>query len=168
MDRKLVSARIFNATAGVGVKAEKTERWSLMSMKQPTSTRESVAIRQGRHQSEARRIARAAYPHPGCCVCDNRYVELAHLDHDPLNNDPDNLAWLCPTDHHRYDRGLIPLDGLKMFRAHQQRVKGKQTTLYMKDAGIKAAATRAAHGIGREIALKAVKRRRDNQRKPVK
>jgi hypothetical protein len=115
-----------------------------------------------RNQSEARRIAKAAYPHPGCCVCDNQHVVLAHLDHDPANNAPDNLAWLCPTDHHRFDRGLIPLDGLKSFRAHQQHVRGKQTTLYMKDAGVRAAATRAAKGIGREAALKAVATRKAN------
>ncbi|MBR1141680.1 hypothetical protein [Bradyrhizobium sp. AUGA SZCCT0431] len=126
-----------------------------MTNQKPTALR--------RNQSDARRIARAAYPHPGCCICDNQHVELAHLDHDPLNNDPDNLAWLCPTDHHRFDRGLIPLDGLKSFRAHQQRVKGKKTTLYMKDAGSKAAASRAALGIGSEIARKAHATRKRNK-----
>jgi hypothetical protein len=107
-------------------------------------------------------VARAAYPYPGCCICDNRHVELAHLDHDGSNNDSDNLAWLCPTDHHRFDRGLIPLKGLKIFRAHQQRIKGKRTTLYMKDAGIKAAATRAARGIGRATALTVIVEREPN------
>jgi hypothetical protein len=120
-----------------------------------------------RNQGEARRIARAAYPYPGCCICGNQCVELAHLDHDSSNNDPDNLAWLCPTDHFRFDRGLIPLDGLKRFRSHQQRIKGKQTTLFMKDAGIKAAATRAALGIGRQIALKANATRKRNKHTPL-
>ena len=124
------------------------------------------AIKSKRNQADARRIARAAYPHPGCCICDNHHVELAHLDHNSSNNDPDNLAWLCPTDHHRYDRGLIPLDGLKIFRAHQQRVRGKKSALYMKDAGAKAAATRAARGTGRQIALKAVITRQRNKAHP--
>ena len=126
---------------------------------------ESQTAKQNRNQSEARRIARAAYPYPGCCICDNRHVVLAHLDHNASNNDPDNLAWLCPTDHHRYDRGLIPLEGLKLLREHQQRVQGKQTTLYMKDAGAKAAATRAAKGIASESARKAVATRRARQPK---
>jgi hypothetical protein len=104
-------------------------------------------------------------PIPDAAFAAINVLELAHLDHDSSNNDPDNLAWLCPTDHFRFDRGLIPLDGLKRFRAHQQRIKGKQTTLFMKDAGIKAAATRAALGIGRENALKAVATRRANQKK---
>jgi hypothetical protein len=52
-----------------------------------------------------------------------------------------------------------------MLREHQQRVQGRQTTLYMKDAGANAAATRAAKGIGSESARKAVATRRARQPK---
>ena len=87
----------------------------VMSIKQPRTTQEPATIIQRRSQGEARRTARTAYPYPGCCICDNRHVELAHLDHNPSNNDPDNLAWLCPTDHFRFDRGLIPSTALNSF-----------------------------------------------------
>ncbi|MCK1498655.1 HNH endonuclease [Bradyrhizobium sp. 188] len=119
-----------------------------------------------RNQSEARRIAKLAYPYPGCCLCGQTVgEELAHLDHEASNNDPDNLAWLCNHHHWMYDVGLFSLAALKLQRAHWQQVKGKRTNAYMKDAGKKAAATRAANAAARirsEAARKAVATRRAN------
>jgi HNH endonuclease len=114
-----------------------------------------------RNQTEARRIARNAYPYPGCCLCGQSIgVELAHLDHNSENNDPDNLAWLCRHHHWMFDVGLFAIEAVKLQRAYWQAAKGTRTNAYMKDAGRKAAATRAKKGIGRELALKAVATRR--------
>jgi hypothetical protein len=55
-----------------------------------------------------------------------------------------------------FDIGLFNVKALKLQRTYWQQVKGKQNNAYMKDAGRKAAATRARKGIGREAALKAV------------
>ena len=45
-----------------------------------------------------------------CCICfglnrDNRIKQgqLAHLDHEPTNNDIENLAFLCFDHHDQYD-----------------------------------------------------------------
>lgn len=114
-----------------------------------------------RDQGNARRIAKLAYPHPGCCLCGQTVgIELAHLDYNPTNDDADNLAWLCRHHHWMFDIGLFSLKALKLQRAFWQATKGKRTNAYMKDAGSKAAQTRAEKGIGREIALKAVATRR--------
>jgi hypothetical protein len=61
--------------------------------------------------------------------------------------------------------GLLK-NAVKLQRAHWESVKGKPTNAYMKDAGRKAAATRAAKGIGRDNALKAVATRRANGPQP--
>ena len=87
-------------------------------------------------------------------------MELAHLDHRSTNNDADNLAWLCRHHHRTYDVGLFSIEALKLQRSFWQAARGKQTNTYMKDAGKKAAATRAKKRIGREIAFKAVATRR--------
>ena len=52
-----------------------------------------------RNSAEATHIAMRHWP--CCCViCGRRSpLQLAHLDHDPGNNDPDNLAWLCLNHH---------------------------------------------------------------------
>ena len=114
-----------------------------------------------RHQINARRVATLSYPYPGCCLCGQTVgLELAHLDHNSTNDDPDNLAWLCRHHHWMYDIGLFSLEALKLQRGFWQTAKGKRTNAYMKDAGRKAAQTRAAKGIGREIALKAHATRR--------
>lgn len=34
-----------------------------------------------------------------CCVCQIPFVVLHHIDENPSNNDPDNLAPLCPNCH---------------------------------------------------------------------
>jgi hypothetical protein len=82
------------------------------------------------------------------------------LDHNSANNHPDNLALLCRHHHWMFDVGLFSIEALKLQRAYWQSAKGKRTNAYMKDAGRKAAATRAQKGIGREMALKAVATRR--------
>ena len=45
-----------------------------------------------------------------CCVCFGlrrdesvKKGQIAHLDHNPANNDPDNLAWMCLDHHDEYD-----------------------------------------------------------------
>ena len=45
-----------------------------------------------------------------CCLCfglkndsEPKKGQIAHLDHDPFNPDPDNLAWLCFDHHNEYD-----------------------------------------------------------------
>ena len=119
-----------------------------------------------RNQTEARRIARLAYPYPGCCLCGQTVGEqIAHLDHDAGNNDPDNLALLCHHHHWMFDIGLFSLTALKAQRAHWQAMEGKCTNPFMKDAGKKAAATRAAKGIGHEMARKAVATRVANKKR---
>jgi hypothetical protein len=114
-----------------------------------------------RDQGNARRIAKLAYPYPGCCLCGQTVgIELAHLDFNPANNDADNLTWLCRHHHWMFDIGLFSLKALKLQRAYWQTTKGKRTNAYMKDAGRKAAQTRATKGIGRDMALKAHATRR--------
>jgi len=41
-----------------------------------------------------------------CCVCKRRGigVNIHHVDHDPSNNDPENLAVLCVSDHDTHHR----------------------------------------------------------------
>jgi hypothetical protein len=118
-----------------------------------------------RNQAEARRVARHHYSYPGCCLCGQTVGEqIAHLDHNPANNHPDNLARLCHHHHWMFDIGLFSLDAIKLQRAHWEATKGKPTNAFMKDAGRKAAATRAEKGIGRDMALKAVATRRATNR----
>jgi len=38
-----------------------------------------------------------------CCVCQTPFFQIHHLDGDPSNNDPDNLAPLCPNCHDQAD-----------------------------------------------------------------
>ena len=121
----------------------------------------------GRKQSEARRIAKDAYPFKCCVVCGvtlDTMLDLAHLDQNAANNDPDNLAWLCKTHHWMYDAGLYPIDAIKMLRAHWQVTKGEPDhSARMKDAGAKAARTRKLKAAGKKAAET---RRRRNKAKP--
>ena len=34
-----------------------------------------------------------------CCICQTPFIIIHHIDGDPSNNDPDNLAPLCPNCH---------------------------------------------------------------------
>ena len=99
-----------------------------------------------RRQGEARRVAAMAYPFVCCVVCGAQLkscMTVAHLDHQPGNNDPKNLAWLCPTHHGMYDCGLYPRDAIELLRDHWQQTKGVPChKARMKQAGAKAALTR--------------------------
>jgi len=66
-----------------------------------------------------------------------------------------------------YDVGLFSSEALKLQRSFWQGARGKQNNAYMKDAGKKAAATRAKRGIGRDMALKAVATRRARAPTPI-
>lgn len=56
-----------------------------------------------------------------CCLCygldkddAEQRGQIAHLDHDPGNNDPDNLAFLCLDHHDAYDTRTSQSKGLTM------------------------------------------------------
>lgn len=64
-----------------------------------------------------------------CCLCFGlkadikvKAGQIAHVDHDPFNNDLDNLVWLCLSHHDQYDsiprqtKG-ITLEEIKLYRA---------------------------------------------------
>ena len=36
-----------------------------------------------------------------CCVCQTPFIEIHHIDGNPSNNDPANLAPVCPNCHHQ-------------------------------------------------------------------
>ena len=54
-----------------------------------------------RDGKESVKAAKGAYPYKCCAVCGltQDALDVAHLDNDPTNNDPDNLAFLCKTHH---------------------------------------------------------------------
>jgi hypothetical protein len=42
-----------------------------------------------------------------CCICQTPFVQIHHVDEDPSNNSPDNLAPLCPNCHnHAHAKGV--------------------------------------------------------------
>ena len=102
----------------------------------------------------SRRVAGQAYPFKCCVVCgisQEGVLDVAHLDGDPLNDNPDNLAFLCKTHHRMYDMGLYPVEAIKLLREHWQRTSGKPDhSLYMKDAGVKAAKIRKKSAAARK------------------
>jgi hypothetical protein len=64
-----------------------------------------------------------------CCLCyalhfdeQPKAGQIAHLDHDPTNNAPDNLAWLCFDHHDEYDSQTSQAKGLTIHevKAHRQ------------------------------------------------
>ncbi|MFC0210578.1 HNH endonuclease signature motif containing protein [Chelativorans intermedius] len=107
-----------------------------------------------RNQTEARRVANAAYESRCCVVCGLQVptcLTIAHLDQDAGNNDPDNLAFLCQTHHWMYDAGLYPIEAIKLLRAHWQATKGVPShKARMKDAGVKAAVARKRRAAARK------------------
>jgi len=120
----------------------------------------TMASQARRNQAEARRVLNQAYPFKCCAVCGLQLatcLTVAHLDHDPTNNGPDNLARLCQTHHWMFDAGLYPLEAIRLLQAHWQDVRGiPDHKGRMKDAGAKAALTRKR----RSAARKAVATRR--------
>ncbi len=99
-----------------------------------------------RKQAAARKEARAAYPFMCCAICGLQIptcLAVAHLDHDPSNNKPDNLAYLCHTHHWMHDAALYPSEGVKLLRDHWTKTEGKPChKAKMKDAGKKAVLTK--------------------------
>ena len=99
-----------------------------------------------RRQGEARHTAAVAYPFRCCVICGLQIgtsLTVAHLDHNPGNNLPDNLAYLCQTHHWMYDAGLYPLEAIKIVRAHWQQTRGVPShAARLKGAGARAALTR--------------------------
>lgn len=136
------------------------------------STAAGVPAAARRNQAEAWRVARKAYPYECCTVCGlQMQLQIAHLDQDAGNNESENLAYLCPTHHGMVDSGLYPLDAIKQMRAWWQETRGRPDhSGRMKDAGKKAAATRASNEGAKarsSIARKAVATRRANAKPPL-
>src|SRR3982750_4247940 len=55
-----------------------------------------------------------------CCICfglegdfSRKKDQIAHLDHDPTNNDLENLAFLCLDHHDEYDSRTSQAKGLR-------------------------------------------------------
>lgn len=40
-----------------------------------------------------------SYSNNRCCVCQTPFIQFHHIDEDSSNNDPDNIAPLCPNCH---------------------------------------------------------------------
>ena len=106
-----------------------------------------------RDQAEAQRILTAYFPFSCCVVCGLQIetcLQIAHLDQDAANNEPNNLARLCQTHHWMCDAGLYPIDVIRTLQKHWQNTKGiPQHTARMKDAGPKAAKTRLKNAAAR-------------------
>ena len=115
-----------------------------------------------RNQAQARRVANASYSFHCCAICGLQIatcLQIAHLDHNAGNNQPDNLARLCPTHHWMYDTGFYPVEAVRLLQAHWQVTKANPDHKpRMKDAGAKAALTRKRSA----AAQKAVATRRTN------
>jgi hypothetical protein len=117
---------------------------------------EYLASTKKRNQEEARRVLREHYPFKCCVVCGlqiDTCLTAAHLDQNPANNAPDNLAWLCQTHHWMFDAALYPIEAIKLLRAHWQVTEGVPNhSARMKGAGPKAAKTRTQRAAARERA----------------
>ena len=107
-----------------------------------------------RNQAEAKRVVAEAYPYQCCVVCGlqvSTCLTVAHLDHQPGNNDPANLAWLCGTHHWMFDCGFYPLEAIQLMRARWQETKGVPShAARLKSAAVKAHATRRRSAIARK------------------
>lgn len=65
-----------------------------------------------------------------CCLCvflvrndEQQAGQIAHLDQDRTNNDPDNLAWLCLPHHDAYDSKTSQSKGLTFYEVKHYRDK---------------------------------------------
>src|SRR6266581_4330428 len=63
-----------------------------------------------------------------CCICvalqadhGEKKGQIAHLDGDPSNNDPDNLAFLCLVHHDDYDSSSSQSKGLTLAEVKRYR-----------------------------------------------
>ena len=125
-------------------------------------------------QWEAKQTAKRAYPFQCCVVCGLQLrtcLAVAHLDHQPTNNNADNLAFLCHTHHWMHDAGLYPTDAIKMLRAHWQETEGVPChKAKMKDAGRKAVQTKKKAALSKkrsESARKAVATRKKKKAETI-
>lgn len=115
--------------------------------------------------SQYRQAALANYRNL-CAVCGfgiPQILEVAHLNHNRKDNDLSNLAVLCPNCHKMHDIGLIPTDVVRQLRDAKLEV---DWSIRVKDAGVKAAATRRANAAmlaKSEAARKAWKTRQSNE-----
>jgi hypothetical protein len=114
-----------------------------------------------------RKLAFANYPqmcaHCGFGIKD--VLEVAHTDCNRSHNEVDNLVILCPTCHKMFDLDLISTETILAMR---DRPKVARWAKRMKDAGVKAAKSRAEHKAKerrkwRLAGLKAAETRRRNQ-----
>lgn len=80
-----------------------------------------------RNASRARRVAKDTYTYRHCVICGRSHPQVAHLDQDRRNDTPDNLVYLCPTDHVRYDRNELCREAVLAQRDHLERTGGAHT-----------------------------------------
>jgi hypothetical protein len=115
-----------------------------------------------------RKLAFAHYGELGQVVCAHcgfgirDVLEVAHLDCDRSNNDPANLAILCPNCHKMYDLDLITIETIILMR---DRPKVVIWAKRMKDAGAKAAKTRLDRLKWKAAGQKAAETRKRNAEK---
>ena len=107
-----------------------------------------------------RKLAFDSYA-PMCVFCGfgiAAVLEVAHLDGDSANCKISNLAILCPTCHRMHDIELIPTSIVEELRDTKRKANWQRL---LKDAGKKAAATKAATpGLLREAGRKAAATRK--------
>lgn len=110
-----------------------------------------------RSQAEARRVINERFPFKCCAVCGLQVatcLTIAHLDHNPSNNGPDNLARLCWTHHWMYDCGFYPMEAIRLLQEHWQMTRGEPNhKARMKDAGAKAALIRKRKAAARKAVV---------------
>jgi hypothetical protein len=75
-----------------------------------------------------------------CCLCfglkndcNQKKGQIAHLDHDPSNNELENLAWLCLDHHDQYDSRTSQSKGLTIGEVKRYRVELYQFVDKMKE-----------------------------------
>jgi hypothetical protein len=123
---------------------------------------------QATKRTNYRKLAFSHYEGLGQVVCAHcgfgirDVLEVAHLDCNRTNNDPANLAILCPTCHKMYDLDLITAETIILMR---DRPKVVVWAKRMKDAGAKAAKTRLDRLKWKTAGLKAAETRKRNAEK---
>ncbi len=70
-------------------------------------------------------------------------LDVAHLNQNPTDDEPDKLVFLCKSNHRMFYMCLYPVQAIKLLRDHWQKTRGEPNhKIYMKEAGTKAARTR--------------------------
>jgi hypothetical protein len=105
---------------------------------------------------------KALQKYPASCVwCGfgiRDVLEVAHLNHDPSDDDIGNLAVLCPTCHRMYDLGMLPEETVRYRRNHPPK---PDWTVLQQDGPAKALATRKRRAAARKAA--ATRRKKANR-----